>query len=318
MSQADTPVLLLIFNRPDKVQKLVEALEKVRPKKIYVSADGPRSHIDSDVINCEKARSIATNLPWECEIHTNFSNNNLGCMYGPVRGVSWFFENEEMGIILEDDCIPTLSFFNYVTGLLEKYKNDEKIMHINGTSFLTQEQTKQINSTYYFSAITFVWGWASWRRAWKQFDIEMKEINKTKILLLQNKIFLESKHAKFWINLFNHVKNRSELGIWDAQWAYTVMSKNGITITPTQNLIENIGFGDDATHTIEKFPHARKSIDSITDIKHPTEIYINKELDRVVMDKVFYLSLWKKITIFARSISNKMLSLIPSFSLLKK
>lgn len=305
MSVSDTPVLLLIFNRPDKVRELIASLEKIKPKKIYISADGPRSHIPSDKNNCEEARKIAINLSWECQIYTNFSNENLGCMSGPVKGISWFFSNEEMGIILEDDCIPTNSFFSFTTELLEKYKDNERVMHINGTSFITPEQANSCNSTYYFSAITFVWGWASWRRAWQHFDIKMSEIMETENKLIQNKIFIQNKHRRFWVNLFKHVKNKPQLGIWDAQWAFTVMSQNGINITPTKNLIENIGFGNDATHTTERFPHASKSYSFSTETVHPNNTAINRQLDEIIMDKVFYISFWGKILIFFRKIANR-------------
>ena len=305
MPISDTPVLLLIFNRPDKVKELIASLEKIKPKKVYVSADGPRPHVLSDKNNCEKAREMAINLPWRCQLYTNFSNENLGCMNGPVKGIDWFFSNEEQGIILEDDCIPTTSFFSFTTELLEKYKDNEKVMHINGTSFITPEQANSCNSTYYFSAITFVWGWASWRRAWQHFDIKMSNIRETENRLIQNKVFIQNKHRRFWINLFKHVKNKPQLGIWDAQWAYTVMSQNGVNVTPTKNLIENIGFGDDATHTTEKFPHALKADSFSTETIHPDNTIINKKLDQIVMGKVFYISLWRRFLIFLRKMTDR-------------
>lgn len=308
MSSLETPVLILIFNRPDKVRALITALEHVGPTHLYVSADGPREGVETDILKCKEARELFQNLPWECEVFENFSEKNLGCMNGPVAGIDWFFKNETEGIILEDDCVPSPSFFTYTSELLENYRENEKIMHINGTTFLSKETTILPEESYYFSKIPVVWGWASWRRAWQKLDMEMNELEQVLPKLIAKKDFSEAKHARFWQNLFKHVDGKPELGIWDAQWAYSILNADGLVITPTTNLVENIGFGADATHTTKTFKPALGAKNTSGDVIHPNTIKVNRELDRRTMDKAYYLSPWKKGLIFVKRITSKLVT----------
>ncbi len=296
MTSSDTPILLLVFNRPDKVRQLLSALAKVQPKKLYVSADGPRVGVVADVQKCQETRALFLEIPWECEVVTNFSDTNLGCMNGPVSGINWFFDQVEEGIILEDDCIPSPAFFPYITELLNIYRENGQIMHLSGTSFLKKESTN-LNSDYYFSKIAHGWGWATWRRAWNKFDLEMKHIKELEDDMKKQKPFLFTKHQKFWLRLFKHIsRSKTDMGIWDAQWEYSILYNNGICVTPTTNFIENVGFDAEATHTKKK-PSFINQTESQTRLSQKTkDIAINYDFDAQIMREVFQTSLPNKIS----------------------
>jgi hypothetical protein len=291
----DTPVLIIVFNRPDKVVRLMAALAVSKPRHLYVAADGPRSHRPDDIEKCARTRALATAVTWDCEVHTYFSETNKGCRLGVSSGITWFFSQVEAGIILEDDCIPTPAFFTYTTELLHIHQSDERIMHINGSSFLTLAESGINPASYYVSALPLVWGWATWRRAWVQYDINMKQRDYIVATLTRNHIFAKKSFAIFWQKLFGHILS-ARVDTWDAQWVYTIMNAGGVTITPPQNLIENIGFDADATHTTENSPHALKSATTeLVTLIHPSDTTINKTLDTMVMHKVFIIPLWKKV-----------------------
>jgi hypothetical protein len=296
MDNYNTPILLLVFNRPDKVRKLIARLAEIKPAYLYISADGPRANVPGDQAKCEEVRDLFSKLPWECEIHTNFSEKNLGCMNGPVTGITWFFEHVTEGIILEDDCIPHPSFFPFVTKLLSTYEHDDRIMHISGTSFLTSNESTP-EMPYYFSKIAHGWGWATWRRAWAKFDISMSNIPKLEQKLTQEKTFLYKKHATFWTHLFKYVQRTAPLsGIWDAQWEYSVLLHDGICITPTINLVENVGFDSEATHTKDK-PDSLVSTGTLTlETQHISEPVISRDIDAIVMERAFKKSFKHRIS----------------------
>lgn len=284
----NTPILLIIFNRPDKVQALVNALSKLKPRRIYVSADGPRENVPEDKERCEAARKIIREISWPSEVITNFSEKNLGCKEAVSKGITWFFEHVDEGIILEDDCIPSPSFFPFCDQLLERYRSNKEVMHINGTTFLTPQEATNQSDSYHFSRIPHVWGWATWKRAWSMYDIDMKGIDS-----VQNSF----PHAKYWKNLWKHVRNK-KIDTWDAQWVYSIMSNGGLTITPTDNLIENIGFDGDATHTKTGNAFARKAAIVDTVLTHPAAIVIDEAADEKVMSKVYIRGFWKKLISF--------------------
>ena len=167
------PVLFLIFNRPETTIQVFSAIKKAQPNRLYIAADGPRPEYPDEVNHCKIARTIATNVDWDCEVKTLFRDQNLGCRLAVSQAIDWFFEQEPEGIILEDDCLPNQSFFWFCKELLEKYRNETRIMHIGGTNF--QFGKNRTNYSYYFSRYAHIWGWASWRREWKYYDEKLKK-----------------------------------------------------------------------------------------------------------------------------------------------
>lgn len=296
-----TPVLIIIFNRPDKVKKLISALAKIKPRHVYIAGDGPRAHKATDPDRCQEARKVATTIPWECNVHTNFQNTNLGCKYGVSTAISWFFEQVPEGIILEDDCIPDPSFFEYATQMLDRYRDTKEIMHINGHSFIT-EKNITVTSPYYFSRIPHVWGWATWQRAWALYDINMSELSTLSTQLSRQMTFIHKRYSTYWIDLLQHVQ-RANIDTWDAQWVYSIMKQDGVCITPTVNMIENVGFDEEATHTKEKFnKNHNVSAFNTHNFTHPTTINIQLEYDSIEMETIFLPKGWSRFRSYVKKI----------------
>jgi len=289
-----TPVLLIIFNRPDKVATLISALEKVRPSRLFISADGPRAHVETDARNCAEAREAIKAISWPCEVVTNFSDANLGCKIGVSSAITWFFSKVEEGIILEDDCIPSPSFLPYAQALLKKYRFNDHVMHISGSNALALSEISDKDASYRFSRIASIWGWATWKRAWDTYDIDMTDIERLRTLQATNPLFTEQKHLEFWIHLFNHIQNH-KIDTWDSQWQYTVLAHDGVAVSPNVNLIDNIGFGIDATHTKGEKPRMARVNDLVPPFKDPGTGMVDMRADAIMMQSFYIRSLWQKI-----------------------
>lgn len=276
-----TPILFIIFNRPELTQKVFEAIREIKPEKLFVSADGPRANRPEDAVKCEETRKILQQIDWQCEVKTLFHEKNLGCGIAPYKAITWFFENVEAGIILEDDCVPSSSFFNFCDELLEYYKDNSRIMQISGTNF--QNGVVRGEGSYYFSKYSQCWGWATWRRAWKFYNYEIQNVDE----FFQNAEFDSLKEKNFWAKQFKY-SNKNQKDVWDYQWNYAILSQNGLCITPNQNLISNVGFGDDATHTVYPFSnYSKMQTGNFDTIKHPASIERNKIADQYVFNNMF-------------------------------
>lgn len=239
-----TPILLIIFKRKDTALKVLEVVKKIKPKYLYIAADAWRD--ENEKIKCLETReAVLKAIDWECNIYKLFSDKNLGCCYGPVNAINWFFENVEQGIILEDDILAEISFFYFCEKLLNYYKDNERIMHIAGDSPLDR---KVSDASYYFATVQHCWGWASWRRAWKYYDATMETISFKDTKKTLRKRYKDFNIRDYWQNWFYRIKKRHD-SIWDYQWTYLIISKDGICINPSLNLTSNIGFGEDSTHT---------------------------------------------------------------------
>jgi len=293
IKQFNTPILFLIFNRPDTTEKVFQKIREVQPRQLFVSADGPRSNRTNENHACVETRKIINKIDWKCDLHTNFSKNNLGCRIGVSSGIDWFFNQVEEGIILEDDCVPDISFFNFCHTLLEYYRNDERIMHIGGVNL--QDGVIRGTGSYYFSKINHIWGWATWRRAWNKYDVN---ISSYPHLIAQNtlaQLFPDSAIKKYWQKNFNLVHTKQK-DTWDIQWLFTMMVNNGLAILPNKNLISNIGYNLSATHTIDSFHElADRPTDSISEIKHPEFVIPNNQADYYTFRKYMNPNKLKKL-----------------------
>ena len=286
-----TPILLIIFNRPDTTEKVFNEIKKIKPKKLFVSADGPRENKPGEKEKCQDARKIIDRVDWRCEVYKKYSAVNLGCKIAVSSGLNWFFKNVEQGIILEDDCLPAQSFFKFCEELLEKYKNNEKIMMISGDNF--QNSRQRGDGSYYFSKFSHIWGWATWRRAWEHYSVNMEGYPKFKQDKKINAIWNKKYIRKYWTNIFDQVYE-NKIDTWDYQWAFSIWKMDGLCVIPNYNLISNIGFRDDATHTKSANKLANQKIQSMDIIKHPFKIEQNKKADNYY-SKFFKKSLFKKI-----------------------
>jgi hypothetical protein len=241
-----TPVLFLVFNRPATTKVVFEAIRSARPARLYIAADGPRKSKADEVEKCNEVRSIVSNIDWDCEVKTLFREENLGCGKGVSSGITWFFENEIEGIILEDDCVPDPTFFPYCTELLQRFRDDNRVMEISGNSTWPEEFCHDYS--YSFSNHNSIWGWATWRRAWNLYDYEMKnyeEVIKSGVLEKTYSSIFE-KHYFNWV--FERTYRYPHI-TWDYQWEFIKRVNSGLTVIPKRNLIVNIGYGSDATST---------------------------------------------------------------------
>jgi len=280
-SPLTTPVLFLIFNRPDTTQKVFNAIRQAKPKQFFIAADGPRPDKEGEIEKCQKARQIATSVDWDCEVKTLFRDRNLGCKIAVSSAIDWFFENIEEGIILEDDCLPDQSFFQFSKIMLEKYRNDSRIMMISGTNYLFNKVT--ISESYFFSKYYAIWGWATWRRAWMKYDINMNNWPEFRDSKQLTRVFNDKKIIEYYINMFQRVYD-NKINCWGIQWVYSCIFNNGLSIVPGKNLISNIG--NTGTHTGSKpsiFINMSTGTININNIKHPVFVTPN-----ILCDKVAY------------------------------
>jgi hypothetical protein len=283
--QVKSPILFLIFNRPDVTQQVFDQIKKVKPPRLYIAADGPRKNKENEKNLCYETRLIKNQIDWDCEVKTLFREENLGCKYAVSSAISWFFENEEEGIILEDDCLPENDFFAFCDELLNMYRNDNRIRHIGGSNF--QMGKRWGCDSYYFSNLTHVWGWASWRRAWRDYDVELSSYKNIELLSVFNSIFNNNSIAEEWNSIFNQLL-ANKIDTWDYQLTITNLLNNGLSIIPNVNLIQNIGFGPNATHTFDtnnKF--SNQKTEKLYQIKHPVLILPQKAADLLTMNKEF-------------------------------
>lgn len=279
-----SPILFLTFNRLETTKKVFTAIREVKPTKLYFASDGPRKSKTNEFEKVQQVRNfLLTSVNWKCEIKTLFQDENLGCGKAVSSALNWFFENEERGIILEDDCLPSISFFRFCDELLEKYLDDERIMHISGDNF--QDGIIRGNASYYFSKISHIWGWATWRRAWKFYDFEMRTLDSFIEKKVGYNIWPGKQILNYWIKQFKKVAN-NKIDTWDYQWNYCLIVNNGLSILPNVNLVENIGFHPEATHTKERRFINKKNEISFP-LKHPVFFVPDMKADAYTYRKYY-------------------------------
>jgi len=297
----NSPVLFLVFNRPSTTKQVFEAIRAARPPRLYVAADGPRAGRSGEAQLCDQVRAIATAVDWPCEVKTLFRDSNLGCKMGVSTGIDWFFENEPEGIILEDDVLPLPSFFPYCDELLERYRHDDSVWMVSGSNLIPGQIP--LEESYFFSQNALIWGWASWRRAWQHYDVRMQAWPKLKQEGWLKSVFPgQPLLISHWTYLFDELY-AGKRDTWDYQCAYTCWLTNSVTITPAQNLTENLGFGEAATHTSSQKPDFLLEAipaDLSFPLIHPTSLAPNAKADLMVFEKVHGITLFKTMKRFLR------------------
>jgi hypothetical protein len=260
-----TPVAMLIFNRPDTTARVFERVRAVRPSTLMVVADGPRADRPGEEERCREAREIVEAVDWPCELLTEYSDANLGCGRRISSGLDWVFERADSAIVLEDDCLPDLTFFRFCEDLLDRYRSDDCVMHISGDNFQSVGRGRLARlldrlrpgggPSYYFSRYPHVWGWASWSSAWRRYDFEMSAWTSAddKGPFLDR--FTDPSERDFWRRTWDAVA-RGEIDTWDYQWAFACISRGGLSAMPSRNLVSNLGFGEGAHHTVGSSPLA--------------------------------------------------------------
>jgi len=268
-----TPILFIIFNRPETTRQVFEVIRKVKPIKLFVAANAPREHVEGETQKCQETRNIIKIIDWDCEVRTLFRKQYLECGVSVSSAINWFFENVEQGIILEDDCLPHQDFFYFCEELLNRYRYDDDVMSIGGTNFL--KGIRRGESSYYFSSHFHVWGWASWRRAWVKYDYDAKDMTEERLRIILDSRFISSGEKRLYKNTFDDMKKR-KVDTWDYQWFFTHLFNDGLIIIPNANLVTNIG--PDGTHFRNGYKNPR--INLPTGTIFPWVLNKNKKPDK--------------------------------------
>ena len=281
----DVPILFLVFNRPETTVRVFEKIREIKPQRLFVAADGPREGKEGEKEKCQAVRDlILKNIDWPCEVKTLLRDQNLGCGKAVSSGITWFFEQVDEGIILEDDTLPAISFYNFCKLLLNKYRNEQKIKMISGINF--QDGIRRGDASYYFTRLCHIWGWATWKRTWNEYDFDLSTNTRKEVTDTAFGYFGDRRIAEEWGNIYDHLKNKS-YDTWDYQLALSIWKNDGINIVPQKNLVSNIGYGRDATHTHLVDPFANIPLESLTDIKYASEIKVDAEADQYSLNKIF-------------------------------
>jgi hypothetical protein len=272
-----TPVALLLFRRPEETARVFERIREARPEKLYLIADGPRPGNDEDARGSEEARAVVERVDWDCEVVRDFADENLGLKRRIPSGLDRVFSEAEEAIVLEDDCLPHPSFFPYCEELLERYRDDERIVHITGSQLLRSPPT---GASYHFSRYPHVWGWASWRRAWDLYDVDLSDWHASSPAERADRLaamFEEPDERRYWGWVWD---NSPEIDNWDAQWSYVGLT-HGLSVNPNRNLISNIGFAEDATNaTADPLGIAARPLEGMEfPLEHPSEVARDEEAD---------------------------------------
>jgi len=290
----NTAVLFLVFNRLDTTKQVFDAIKEAKPPRLYIAADGAREDKEGEAEKVTAVRDfILQNIGWDCEVKTLFRDENLGCKYAVSGAIDWFFNQEEMGIILEDDCLPSQSFFWFCEELLERYKDDMRVWNIGGYK---HPYLKGNNYSYNFSRFTQIWGWASWANRWKYYDVSLLKYKDNENLLSDYEFFREGYENKSREKTLDNVLN-DNIDTWDYQWNFTVRINNGLSIRPSVNLIGNVGFGEEATHTLSKNDEVERNIaeniklplnhpDFIMIYKIDDELFSKNNIDNRLLSKI--------------------------------
>lgn len=277
----DIPVLLILFTRQDTTKQLIDVLRKVQPRTIYIAADGARTHKKGEDQRVSELREYVDQaIDWSCTIHKKYAQENLGCKYNPQDAITWFFEQVQMGVILEDDCIPSESFFPFAYDILNHYKNDYRIFGFTGTSMVSQASKSK--ASYYYSEYVQTWGWGTWADRWQMHLKNLENFEEhLDDPLAQSRI--ENKIANRQIIHRARISFRDQLDAWDYQWFYSAFANRGLFVVPSQNLVRNIGFGEDATHTKDMTNRVLKECEIDFPLVRPVNI-----LPNLYWDDIFY------------------------------
>jgi hypothetical protein len=287
---AQAPLLFLVFNRPDTTEQVLKAIRLYRPERLYVACDGPRVDRpgEEDLVG-RVQRIISEGVDWPCSLFTLYRATNLGCKKAVSSALDWFFENEEAGIVLEDDCLPHPDFWRYCNELLSRYANDERVFMISGNNF--QDGKKVNDDSYYVSALTHIWGWASWRRSWQKVDLDLGGYDEWVRHGGLQRLFGKGRWVGDWKRTFKRYR-QGRYNTWDYPFLFAAWKHGQYALLPSVNLVSNIGFGHlGATHTSADVYNQLSSISTFSlefPLKHPTCIHQQKSADiRSMRNKLF-------------------------------
>jgi len=275
-----SPVLFIVFRRPDATARVFEAIAAARPPRLFIAADGPAG--ERDAAKCAEVRRIVERVSWPCEVHTDFSPANLGCQRRVSSAIDWFFSGCESGVILEDDCLPSPDFFRLCDELLDRYRDDERIMHISGECY---RHDRRSADSYYFSKYALIWGWATWRRAWQKFDLTMRDWPDFRAASPSLAWYDSEDERAYWDATFQQMYEGRH-ATWDYPWMFACLA-NGLSIHPAANLVRNIGTAEGATHMRDNRFSSRSFGTLEEALRHPSWVVRDRQADMDVFDDRF-------------------------------
>lgn len=275
-----SPVLFIVFRRPAQTARVFEAIAAARPPKLFVAADGPGDQRDAAA--CEEVRRIVSRVAWPCEVHTDLAPANLGCQRRVSSALTWFFGVCESGIVLEDDCLPAPDFFRFCDAMLERYRDDERVVHVSGETY---RQAPLTESSYSFSKYALIWGWATWRRVWQSFDLRMPGWPAFREAAASLAIYDSDDEKRYWDGTFQQMYDGG-LSTWDYAWMFACLTR-GLSIHPAVNLVRNIGGGEGGTHMTEVSPFSARELGSLGEIRHPAWVLRDRQADLQTFDHRF-------------------------------
>ncbi len=280
-----TPVVFVVFRRPDLTQKVFERIREAQPEMLFVIADGPRGAEEAE--RCDQARAVTDSVDWDCEVFRHYSEENMGTRARISGGLDWVFEQVETAIILEDDCLPDPSFFDYCDELLDRYRGDERIWCVSGDNF--RRGQKRGVASYYFSDYNHGWGWATWRRAWQCYDHDMAGWPAFRDACCLDEILDDPVEVTYWHTIFETLYTEGTPNSWAYIWTMTCWMNRGLTILPNVNLVANIGFGVDGTNTKGEGACwiSSRPAESIGFLTHPADVVRDREADQYTFDHVY-------------------------------
>jgi acetyltransferase-like isoleucine patch superfamily enzyme len=281
-----TPILFIVFNRPDTAALVLEKIRQVKPKDLFIAADGPRIDKNGEAEKCNEVRAlIDKGIDWDCTVHKLYKEENVGCGLAVSGAITWFFNNVEQGIILEDDTVPDISFFNYCETLLDYYKKDDIVMHVSGNNYAPERKSDE---TYFFTRLPFIWGWATWKRAWQKYDFDNKYLSPRQKNDIIQKAFTNKKIINYWSNALKNFHLSPASFTWDFQWFLSIWNNQGLVVQPAKNLVKNIGFGEEATHTVDSHHYlASVNAKKIENIVYRKSFRINNKLQAINFSRFF-------------------------------
>jgi hypothetical protein len=286
------PIVFFVFNRPQETNIVFESIKTSKPSQLFLIADGARKE-SQDEERCLEVRKIISDINWDCQVFRNYSDTNLGCKLRVSSGLDWVFSRVDDAIILEDDCLPNPSFFDFCDHLLDYYQNDDRVFSISGATF--QPSSRKFSNSYYFSKYPNIWGWATWRRAWRFYDVDMKLWSSILNEDYLTSLFPDWQVRLYWKQKFQKLYQK-EIDTWDFQWIFASFIQNGLHVLPTQNLVSNIGFGKEATHTKKESKLSRRETFEVEfPLQHPEFMIRDTQADSFTDSYVYECQLHQRI-----------------------
>jgi hypothetical protein len=283
------PVLFIIFNKREETKRVFSVIRDQRPTQLFIAADGPRLEMEGEDEKCRYVQDwVLQHIDWECDVKTLFRDRNIGCGRGPSEAISWFFEHVEEGIILEDDCLPNATFFRFSEDLLKRFRNNPRISMISGNNF-QRVQPMPLAADYYFSVFPSSNGWATWKRSWQGFDYHLSSWPQVDKRKLSKFLFHDKCYSHWWITFFDRFYQLKPNDSWDYQFHYQCMVRNQLAIIPKANLVKNIGYGPDATHSQNPDSYFANvpTHEFEFPIRHPEQIVRHYEADLFIQKMLF-------------------------------